>query len=257
MRLDAASPVPLYHQVAERLRGQLAGAGWPAGRRLPSESELCRAYGVTRPTIRQALEGLVREGLVVKRRGVGTYVAPPAPPVGLFSLTGTTEAFARQRVRLTTRLLSARLVEDCPLDPGAARPRRWVFLERLRRLNGRPALFERTWILAACAPGLEALELTDRSLYKALEGRYGLRLVGGVQRFFAVAADASVARALARRKGTPVLRVVRFLDLTGHPNAFRVELFVAEGPFVLEERVPGPRSGLELATASYLQGAGA
>ena len=254
MQLDYASPMPLYHQVAQRLREQIARQRWRAGKRLPGEIELCRTFGVTRPTIRQALEGLVREGLILKRRGMGTFVAPPAPPIGLFSLTGTTEAFARQRVKLSSRLLAARLVDDCNLGPSEARRKRWVYLERLRRLNGKPALFERTWILAPCAPGLEKLNLNDRSLYETLEQRYGLRVSGGVQRFFAVAADAAVARALGRARGTPVLRIVRFLDLSGQAKALRVELFIAEGPFVLEERVHLPGSREELTTSNYLQG---
>ena len=167
MALDSDSPVPLYHQLAEVLRRQMEAERWAPGRKLPSENELCRAYGVTRPTVRQALEGLLREGLVSKRRGLGTFVAPPKTPVGLFALAGTTEAFARQRLRLKTRVLRLEVVHGCPVAEEEV-PRRWVRLERLRLVNGKPALFERTWILAEAVPGIEKLILFDQTLFGLL-----------------------------------------------------------------------------------------
>ena len=238
MGLDQRSQVPLYHQLAEILRRQIAKERWPAGRKLPSEHELCRAYGVTRPTVRQALDGLLREGLVSKRRGLGTFVAEPKPRVGLFSLSGTTEAFGRQRLKLNTLVLSVELVEGCPLAGAHAPTGPHVRLERLRSVHGRPALFERTWIRAGAVRGLEDLNLNDKSLYETLHLRYGLEVEGGVQRFSAVPADASVAQALGVKRNTPIMRVTRCLNLTGQPAAMHVELFAAEGPFVLEERIP-------------------
>lgn len=252
MALDANSPVPLYHQLGEVLRGQMEAERWTPGRKLPSEHELCQAYGVTRPTVRQALECLLREGLVTKRRGLGTFVAPPKAPVGLFALAGTTEAFARQRLKLKTRVLRLEVVNGCPLAEEAA-PRRWVRIERLRQVNGKAALFERTWILAEAVPGMEKMNLTDRSLYATLRSRFGLEVEAGAQRFMAVAAEPRIARALGVKNGAPVLRVVRRLDLTGRRGAFRVELFAADGPFVLEERIPGRGASKEFAAAEPYQ----
>ncbi|MCZ7647868.1 MAG: GntR family transcriptional regulator [Planctomycetota bacterium] len=237
MPLDPASPVPLYHQLAALLRRQMEDERWAPGRKLPSEHELCRAYRVTRPTVRQALEGLVREGRLVKRRGLGTFVASPPPPVGLLALAGSSEVFAARKLKLVTRVLDLRLSVEAPLVEDEP-PRSWVRLLRLRRVNDVPALLERTWILAEAAPGLESANLENRSLYRTIEERYGLRVEGGVQRFGAAPARREVAEPLKVRRGSPILRVVRLLDLTEHPNSFRVELFAAEGPFVLEERVP-------------------
>jgi len=107
MALDFTSPVPLYHQVAERLRQQLKTERWEPGKQLPGEHDLCRQFGVTRPTVRQALDNLVREGLIMKRRGKGTFVAEPRPAVGFFSMVGTTAAFAAKRMKLETKVLGA------------------------------------------------------------------------------------------------------------------------------------------------------
>lgn len=243
MVLDTNSPVPLYAQLAESLRVRIARERWASGRKLPSEHELCAAFGVTRPTVRQALDTLLREGRIAKRRGLGTFVAEPRPPVGLFALTGTTEAFRKQRMKLATRVLSVATVPECPLagDAEAAGPQ--IRLERLRLVNRRPQLFERTWIAAALVPGLERLDFTDRSLYATLREHYGLRVEGGRQRFGAVAAEVSTAKLLRIKPRSPLLRLTRCMDLTAHPAALYVELFVAEGPFALEECIAGAERG--------------
>ena len=70
------SPVPLYHQVAEHLRGLIATGALAAGEHLPNEIELAQSFTLSRPTMRQALEELVRDGLITRRRGIGTVVTP-------------------------------------------------------------------------------------------------------------------------------------------------------------------------------------
>ncbi|HVX44167.1 MAG TPA: GntR family transcriptional regulator [Mycobacteriales bacterium] len=74
-RLDRLSPVPLYHQLERALLELIVGSGMAPDARFPSESELSERFGVTRPTVRQALERLVRVGVLRKERGRGTYVA--------------------------------------------------------------------------------------------------------------------------------------------------------------------------------------
>ena len=66
-----------YIQIAEKLRGQIAGGEYPLGGRIPTENELAQALGVSRPTVRQALDLLAREGRLVRVKGSGTFVAEP------------------------------------------------------------------------------------------------------------------------------------------------------------------------------------
>lgn len=75
--LDPDGPVPLYAQLAEVLRRQIASGELAANRPVPSELTLQQTYGVSRDTVRHALEVLRDEGLVVTVRGKGTYVAEP------------------------------------------------------------------------------------------------------------------------------------------------------------------------------------
>ncbi|MBM4363818.1 MAG: GntR family transcriptional regulator, partial [Deltaproteobacteria bacterium] len=97
---------PLYEQLAELLASDIREGRLPVGGRIPSEPELAELYRLGRPTVRQATELLVRQRLVTRRRGSGTYVTEPPGDVPLLSLAGTLEAFGRGGVELTTRLVS-------------------------------------------------------------------------------------------------------------------------------------------------------
>lgn len=252
MKLNSLSPVPLYRQLQDLLRAEIAGKARQPGSKLPSEHELCREYGITRPTVRQALEGLVREGLVRKHRGKGAFVTEPPLPVGLFSLTGTSEAFAGHKVAIETQVLRAERVPVCLLSERNDPPGGWVMLERVRRINGIPTFYEYTWVHAVLVPGLEQLELRSRSFFRVLADQYKLRVESGRQRFSAVSAPLHIATALGLKAGVPLLRVVRSMQLSTRPGrsgltvaartdaALQVDLYVAPGPFVLEENIPAP-----------------
>ena len=69
--------IPLYHQIADRLRTGIASGAYPPDSRLPTEHELAAQLGVSRPTVRQALDLLAREGMVVRVKGSGTFAAEP------------------------------------------------------------------------------------------------------------------------------------------------------------------------------------
>ncbi|HYG75552.1 MAG TPA: GntR family transcriptional regulator [Planctomycetota bacterium] len=262
MKLDPDSPVPLYHQLEEILRTQIARKVFSVGGKLPSEHELCREYEVTRPTVRQALESLVREGLITKRHGKGAFVTAPPQPVGIFSVAGTSEAFAAQKLRVETRALKIERVATCDLGEGPDPVGGWVKLERMRSVNGTPTFYEFTWIHAGLVPNLERMDMNNRSLYATLTEHFGLRLDGGKQRFSAVAAPLKVARALELKAGVPLLRVIRSMDMVRQytlpttsggkfAGALRVDLYAAQGPFVLEQAIPARAAVTSLGQAAY------
>jgi 5-formyltetrahydrofolate cyclo-ligase len=74
-RVDRDSPLPAYYQIAQDLRQRIAGGEWSAGGKLPSEPQLAQQYDVSRMTMRQAFKELAKEGVVVRRRGAGTFVS--------------------------------------------------------------------------------------------------------------------------------------------------------------------------------------
>src|SRR5918911_3603473 len=101
---------PLYEQIAERLREQILGGALAAGERLAPEHELARQFGASRITIRGALEVLKREGLVVTRQGLGSFVRLARVRQVLARLEPLDDALAEQGLAPTTRLLDYRFV---------------------------------------------------------------------------------------------------------------------------------------------------
>ena len=75
--LDRSSPVPLYYQVATRLQQLIESGDLPVGSKLPNEVDLAEKLGVSRPTMRHAINYLVERGMLVRKRGVGTQIVHP------------------------------------------------------------------------------------------------------------------------------------------------------------------------------------
>ncbi len=179
MRVDKRSPVPLYYQLVERIRGQIRSGKLREGEKLPSELALSERTGISRMTVRQALAYLAREGLLTVRPGVGTFVAEPKLTQNALHLLGFTEMMMRQGGTVTSDVLEQALVEAPQHVAAELRlfPReRVVKVVRLRRVDDVPLLLETSFVAAALCPGLEKEDLTRGSLYELLENQYGLHV---------------------------------------------------------------------------------
>jgi DNA-binding GntR family transcriptional regulator len=182
-------------------------------------------------------------------------------PLGLFALTGTGEGFTEDKIKVETQVLRLERVPTCVLSEGQDPPEGWVALERVRRINHVPTFYEYTWLPAGLAPGLEQIDLRDCSLFSVLTDKYKLRADGGRQRFSAVAAPVPVAAALGVKVGVPLLRLVRTVRLclklstpaSTSPQRplgmLHTNLYVAPGPFILEENIPAPPATAPAATS--------
>ena len=109
--LNIKSPVPLYHQLADILSEKIRVGEYPEGSRIPSEHQLAAECGIGRPTARQATDLLVRKGLLVRKRGSGTYVNKAREEVDVLSLAGTLSSFQKKG-----RSFSSRILEPCEID---------------------------------------------------------------------------------------------------------------------------------------------
>lgn len=199
---------PLYRQLVDELRADLARRR--AGDKIDSEPKLARRFGVSRFTVARAIEILVEEGLVRRRQGLGSFVAPPALRRAPSYLSSFTEAVEAQGRAATHRLLNfgpAKWREDLPYPEDSA----LILMERLRLVDGAPAAIHRSFIDRKVA---ERIGLTRRvaaaqgfSLYRLFE-RGGLVIERGVETLRARAATADEAR-LLDIAGAPVVMAVR------------------------------------------------
>lgn len=247
--LNPGSPVPLYHQLATSLSSAIAQGVFQPGDRLPSEPELARRFGVTRPTVRQATRLLAERRLVEAKRGSGTFVlAPGKQQVDLFSLAGTLDAFEQSGVRLERRLIGkikkGRVDSSASegLVPNPFAGRIAYQFRRQSRAEGRPILVEDFYVDPMTFPELESYNLSVKSFARVVREHYFLRPVRGHQTFQTLTVSEELAAALGldhSGAGTAALLVRRTLDFPGAPAAVYVELRCRTDEFVFSQTLEG------------------
>jgi GntR family transcriptional regulator len=200
---------PYYVQLLEILREKISSGEWKAGDKLPSEPELCDIYGVSRTVVRQSLQELEYDGLISRRKGVGTFVAEPKIDESLIQkLTGFYQDMTSRGHLLSTQVLrnevtdaSQKVSDYLQIAPGDP-----VFcIERLRFVNNEPIVLVTTYLPQALCAGLERFDLSSRSLYDILENELGLELSHGRRVIEAVPANEREALLLQVEERDPMV----------------------------------------------------
>ncbi|WP_046471698.1 GntR family transcriptional regulator [Allosalinactinospora lopnorensis] len=207
--LDRSSPVPLYFQVAQELEHRIQNGAMPAGTRLENEVLLAGRLGLSRPTLRRAIEYLVDRGLLVRKRGVGTQVVRPRVrrPVELSSLYDDLRQ-AGQNPRTEVLRLSVEPPPDAVATSLEVAPGTEVYvLERLRYAGEEPLALMHNYLPVDLVPLTEEA-LTEQSLYKLLRTA-GVTLKVASQSIGARGATAAEARMLGESRGAPLLTMQR------------------------------------------------
>lgn len=226
-RLDRTLDQPLYKQVEEALRDEVVTGRWPAGTRVPPESELCDIYQVSRITVRQALRNLESQGLIQRGRGRGTFVRDPAIVTGARGLTSFTTEATQLGLRPGARTLDSAAVTAPEhiaqaLDLDVADP--VVRIRRLRTGDDQPVGVQTSWLRGDLVPGLEAEDLTDRSLYVVLQQVYGLTPVEAVETFRVTQLDEDDAALLEVPAGSCAFDVERITHGSQGPYEYVTSL---------------------------------
>ena len=208
--VDRGTPVPLYYQIARQLEQAIDAGRLVPGSRLESEPELARRLGVSRPTVRRAIAHLVDRGLVIKRHGVGTMIAPVMVrrPVALTSFYDDLASAGQQP---TTKVIVWEL-RPAPAEV-AAKMRvesgtELLYFERLRYARREPIALMHNYVPAELADQVDADRLGETGFYRLLE-LAGRRLRLAHQTIGARAADSREAGLLDVPTGEPVLTVER------------------------------------------------
>lgn len=226
--VDRNSPVPLYYQVAQVLEQAIASGDLPPGSRLDNEIALAEQLGLSRPTMRRAIEYLVDRGLLVRKRGVGTQVVRQQVRRPL-ELTSLHDDLSRAGKQPRTEVLSvveesapAAVAEALQLDAEAPVLR----LERLRYSGDEPLALMSNYLPAGLLAVSEG-DLKEAGLYELLR-RAGVRINVASQTVGAVAANAAQARLLGEKRGAPLLTMHRTAyDDEGRPVEYGDHLYRA------------------------------
>jgi DNA-binding GntR family transcriptional regulator len=228
--LDRSSPIPLYFQIAENLKRAIEDGTIKPGERLDNELDLTARLGVSRPTVRQAVQRLVEQGLVVRRRGLGTVVVAPRilRSVALTSLYDDLSASHRHPA---TTVLSAREIEAddeiaavLSLPSGAP----VLSVERLRLADGTPLALMHNYLPARLLKGRPEDTLEKSGLYELLRSQ-GIRLQAGEQVIGARRATAHEANMLQAPRTATVLTMTRTtFDHEGKPVEHGSHAYLAD-----------------------------
>lgn len=220
-----------------RVRDELAARldTMPAGQPLPAERELAREFGVARMTLRKAIDELVAEARLLRRRGSGTFVAPAKVAQRLSASSFSADMRARG-LRPGARTVASRvspagmLVASCLDIPPSALA---LHVTRLRLADDIPMAIEDLHVPCDLVPGLDGADLADRSFYELLAKRYNLVMSGGIQtieptntsRVEAEAlevAEGSAAFLFERRSWVPGGRIVEFVRSVYRGDRYRI-----------------------------------
>ena len=181
------------------------------GDAIPSERQLSADLGVSRLTVRAALDDLAREGYLVRRRGAGTFVSEPKIAQEL-TMTSFTDDMRRRGMRPSSRTVELRVT------PAGARLGRLLHVSpselivvatRLRLADGESMAIETIHVRERHVPGLTADDLEERSFYELLRDRYGIVIVGGTQTIEPTVTDEEESHALGVPLHSPAFRFER------------------------------------------------
>lgn len=205
--LTKTEGVSLYIQIRETLREQIKQGTFEPGQRLPSEDELAAQFGVSRMTVRQGITDLIDEGVLYRRRGVGTFVAQfhverdHNKLVG-FSDTAKAEGFDLEFRLLGREVVPAKLMVAKALVLQEGEP--VIRIRTLRLANGTPVTMHDEYVPYKLCPDLLKEDLSHQHTWEAMES-YGYRVKHAVQKVEARLLDAEIAPLLEMEEGAPIL----------------------------------------------------
>ena len=204
----ARSAIPAYQRIQSSIRKRIDAGQLRPGDPVSSERDLAKLHDVSLMTARHALASLEQEGIVERRRGVGTFVA--APKIHFNKLMSYTEQMAARSLVAASKILYAKFVDNEP--DVAARlslpaTGQMIKLERLRHAADEPFALETCYLSAAEFPGLLSAPLQRESLFAILERNYDVKLGYADEEIDATPADPRTAELLRVPRREPLLRI--------------------------------------------------
>lgn len=206
------SPVPLYYQIRDILRREITEGNLAIGAPLASESELTARFGVSRTTVRQALNHLVAEGLIHRQQGRGTFVRGHYIEQELTALTGFVEdmlelGYSPRAEVLTVEVVSApkAIAQKLSLPEGED----ITHIERVRLANDSPVSFDDTYLPMYLGEQISREDLAVYPIFSLLEDKYGVSLVEADYHLSSVTANERLARLLGVPRDAALFRIER------------------------------------------------
>lgn len=232
LSIDKASMLPLYYQLKEIIRQEIEGGILRPGNFLLPERELCEKYGVSRATVRQAVLDLVREGLLERRQGKGTIIAPSKVEEDLLGFFNFSE-----QMKLKGKVPSAKMINIESLEPSQRFCNLFSLNEgekiariiRLRLINNEPLFVEKTFLPGALYLNLNEEQFAQAPALYNLITQSGKLTITRVKKFIEpTLIDDFESSLLEVKKGTPALLLERII-YTEEECAIAVSNWIVRG----------------------------
>ncbi len=236
--LNFQSPIPLYHQLADIIIEKIRSNEYPQGKAIPSENELKIRYKIGRPTVRQAMDLLVKKDLIQRRRGAGTFVKKRNKEVDLFSLAGTSLAFKTEGISIKTTILeniSLVSIKDDIQNPFFNAQA--FFFSRLTIAESKPVLIEDIFFHPELFTGIDKIDLKGLSLAQVVSDNYYIKPESGRQSFKIAYLSRKNAEILNLRQTDMILEVKRTLNFPGAKNAVYSKLLCRTDEFAFSQTI--------------------
>lgn len=201
---------PLYLQVKEKISNMIEEGTYREGDRLPSEAEMVKIFGVSRPTIREALSGLEEEGRLIRKHGLGTFISNRTHGLrrGIEELFSVTEAIKRMGYRSGTtgltveeRPVEAHIAEKLKVEPGSPS----ITVHRIRTANEEPIVYCIDIIPVKVLKTGWKFEDFSGSILAFIEKKQGIKVDYAFTEIVPVVADDDIKGKLNVDRGTPLL----------------------------------------------------
>ena len=213
--IDPYAAVPKYYQLASILRQQIDNGEWQPREPIPSERQLEVIYGVSRTTIREAIDYLTRQGYLYREHGRGTFVSPPKLQKALMELTSFSEDLMKRGIHpgqiireISTVIPPASILQRLELAPGTPMLR----LERIRLGNDVPIGLQISYLVLEPGQSITRAEMEEAgSLYKLLQEKFHIIPSEADETLEVTVATKEEAELLQIEEGAPLLLSERVL----------------------------------------------
>lgn len=210
--LDFSGRTQLYFQLYDILLKEITNGKYKAGELLPTENDLIEQYGISRVTVRKAMDLLQQDGLIVKKRGYGTYVCPKKMEQNMKKVMHFSEEMEQRGVKSSTKMISNEMIPACQQIAEALQIPEGTPLIRVARLryaNDKPLRLEIAHLVYSQCPDVYGKDFSSISLRKMLQSQYDITWSNATQRIYAVNAEEKIAGLLQVQENSALIYIER------------------------------------------------
>lgn len=210
--IDKKNPLALYLQVKQIMLSKINDGDWKVGDKIPSETELCEQYNISRITARRAMAELEQDGLIERKPGKGSFVKFKGISQELSKFYSFTEEMKLQGYTPNSRLISIDEVypdEEIRSALNMEIEEKVYLIKRLRLADGEIIVIDRSYLPRSLFPELDKFDFEQHSLYQILKDHYGVDANMAEETFDAILVNKEDAEFLGTRRNAPALLIKR------------------------------------------------